>query len=77
VKPEPLKLVPELPLPSPLFGGPKRGRGGEVSWYEAQDLVVIQAQNNEIAELQPEISLFGSLKTIDVRKDFIFSSSYI
>ena len=36
------------------------------SWFEAQDLVVIKARSNEIVELQPELSLFGSLKTIDV-----------
>ena len=36
------------------------------SWVEAQDLVVLKARSNEIVELQPELSLFGSLKTIDV-----------
>lgn len=36
------------------------------SWFEAQDLVVLKARSNEIVELQPELSLFGSLKTIDV-----------
>ena len=37
------------------------------SWYEAQDLEVLKAWSNEIAEIQPEISMFGSLRSIDVR----------
>lgn len=36
------------------------------SWYEAQDLEVLKAWSNEIVEIQAEISMFGSLKAIDV-----------
>lgn len=40
------------------------------SWYEAQDLEVLKAWSNEIMEIQPEISMFGSLKTIDVSTEW-------
>ncbi len=36
------------------------------TWYDQQDLTFLRARNNKIVELQPEMSLFGSLKTIDV-----------
>ena len=39
----------------------------DVNWYDARDLEVIKAWSNKIVELQPELSLFGSLKTLDVR----------
>lgn len=72
IKPEPLKLVPIEP--SITTGtvddvSASRRRGGNPSspsWYEAQDLGVLKAWSNEILEIQPEISMFGSLKTIDV-----------
>lgn len=72
VTPEPLALVPNEPV-LPPNDKPGRRRGGDtnVSWYEAQDLEVIKAGNNEILEIQPEISLFGSLKNIDVRSAVI------
>ena len=38
------------------------------TWYDQQDLTFLRARNNQIVELQSEISLFGSLKTIDVRQ---------
>lgn len=41
------------------------------SWYEAQDLKVLKAWSNEIREIQSEISMFGSLKTVDVSAMFI------
>ena len=72
VKPEPLKLVPAEP---PITTGTsddssaaRRRNGGQnsPSWYEAQDLAILKAWSNEILEIQPEISMFGSLKTIDV-----------
>ncbi|KAF8905748.1 hypothetical protein CPB84DRAFT_1891013 [Gymnopilus junonius] len=44
-----------------------RRRGGDKpAWFEAQDLTVLKAWNNDIQEIQHEISLFGSLKTIDL-----------
>lgn len=39
----------------------------DVNWYDAKDLEVVKAWSNNIVELQPELSLFGSLKTLDVR----------
>jgi hypothetical protein len=67
VTPEPLTLVKVEPLPPPDLTARRRRGNTEVSWYDAQDLVVIHAGNNDILEVQHEISLFGSLKTIDVR----------
>lgn len=73
ITPEPLMSVPVEP---PITTGTSddisasRRRGGTSSgpsWYEAQDLEVLKAWTNEIVEIQPEISMFGSLKTIDVR----------
>lgn len=68
-----LKSVPdEPPLPpadtqAVLRRGAKRDTP---TWFEAQDLQVLKAWNNDIVEIQHEISLFGSLKTIDVRSLF-------
>ena len=36
------------------------------AWYDAHDLEVLKARLNEIVELQPELALFGSMKTLDV-----------
>lgn len=49
------------------------------SWYEAQDLAVLKAWSNEILEIQPEISMFGSLKAVDVRSYQLtkFSTAHI
>ncbi|EIN09950.1 L domain-like protein [Punctularia strigosozonata HHB-11173 SS5] len=69
VTPEPLKLVPNEPsLPSPSEDSSRSRRGGETlpSWYDSHDLEVIKAGNNEILEIQPEIVMFGSLKSIDL-----------
>lgn len=41
------------------------------AWFEAQDLHVLKAWNNEIVEIQHEISLFGSLKTVDLHQNKI------
>lgn len=71
ITPEPLKLVTESPLPSPDPTGRKRAGDGGVSWYDAQDLVVLHASNNEIVELQPELSMFGSLKNLDFHNNKI------
>lgn len=66
--PEPLKLVPnEPPLPQNDPAGGRKGAAKNVNWYDAKDLEVIKAWSNKIVELQPELSLFGSLKTLDVR----------
>lgn len=43
------------------------------SWFEAQDLQVLKAWSNEIVEIQHEISLFGSLKVVDLHQNKISS----
>jgi hypothetical protein len=62
-----LKSVPNEPALPPSEGVGRKGRNLEkTTWFEAQDLTVLKAWNNEIQEIQHEISLFGSLKTVDV-----------
>ena len=71
VTPEPLKSVPdEASLPS--MSDESRTSKEIPAWFEAQDLRVIKAWGNEIQEIQPEISLFGSLKVIDVCSHLLF-----
>lgn len=68
VKPDALKSVPqEPPIGSSESPVKRSGQRGGPAWFEAQDLQVLKAWNNEIVEIQHEISLFGSLKSIDVR----------
>lgn len=72
--PERLASVTEEPaLPPPDDKATSRRRGGRdvPAWYDAQDLHVLKAGNNDIIEIQPEISMFGSLKNIDVSLAFI------
>ncbi|KAJ7262741.1 hypothetical protein B0H12DRAFT_1209525 [Mycena haematopus] len=71
IKPDPLKSVPEEP-PLPPPAEPQRRRPGP-AWFETQDLEVLKAWGNEIVEIQPEISLFGSLKSIDLHRNKIVS----
>ncbi|KAF8635070.1 hypothetical protein AX15_000560 [Amanita polypyramis BW_CC] len=69
VTPQALESVPsEPPLPPPSSAELQANdrHSNNPSWYEAQDLQVLKAWSNDIIEIQPEISLFGSLKTIDV-----------
>ncbi|KAJ7227478.1 hypothetical protein GGX14DRAFT_630129, partial [Mycena pura] len=73
ISPVPLKSVPsEPPLPPALETGPLRKRPGP-AWYETQDLEILKAWGNNIVEIQAEISLFGSLKSIDLHKNQIVS----
>lgn len=66
ITPDPLKSVEQEPSIGKSPDPPaKSGRAGRRHW-EAHDLHVIKAWNNDIVEIQPEISLFGSLKAIDV-----------
>jgi hypothetical protein len=46
------------------MGKAKKSKG--TTWYEQVDLTALKAPDNLIVELQPELSLFGSLKVIDV-----------
>lgn len=73
ITPEPLKSVPiEPPITTATdetSTSRRRATSQTVpSWYEAQDLEVLKAWSNEIVEIQPEISMFGSLKTVDVSR---------
>ncbi|KAI9000483.1 hypothetical protein BD414DRAFT_406542 [Trametes punicea] len=71
IKPEPLKSVPVEPPITTASSTDARRKGSQnaPSWYEAQDLEVLKAWSNEIIELQPEISMFGSLKTVDLHNN--------
>ncbi|KAJ3508185.1 hypothetical protein NLJ89_g5892 [Agrocybe chaxingu] len=73
--PDPLTSVPQEPVLPPSEPTSSRRGGGQskAAWYEAQDLTVLKAWNNEIEELQHEISLFGSLKTVDLHKNKLAS----
>ncbi|KAF9011860.1 hypothetical protein BDQ17DRAFT_1272237 [Cyathus striatus] len=75
ITPDPLKSVPNEPVLPPSDLQPRRGgrRGDTPAWFEAQDLQVLKAWNNEITEIQHEISLFGSLKTVDLHKNKLTS----
>lgn len=65
ITPDRLKGVDEPEYPA-LEENPKRSRQ-QPSWFEAQDLLVVKAGYNDITALQPEICLFGNLKSLDVR----------
>ncbi|KAF5389029.1 hypothetical protein D9757_005019 [Collybiopsis confluens] len=78
ITPNPLKSVPNEPkLPpsdAPTTGAPKNRRNGDnPSWFEAQDLTTLKAWNNDITEIQHEISLFGSLKVLDLHSNSLSS----
>ncbi len=65
VTPDKLVSVPEEP---PLPEKPsRRAASNSTTWYDQEDLTFLRARNNQIVEIQHEISMFGSLKTIDVR----------
>ncbi|KAI0671315.1 hypothetical protein C8Q78DRAFT_1028265 [Trametes maxima] len=70
ITPEPLKSVPvEPPISTNSSSDRRKDDKNAPSWYEAQDLEVLKAWSNEIMELQPEISMFGSLKTVDLHNN--------
>ncbi|EGO24190.1 hypothetical protein SERLADRAFT_369425 [Serpula lacrymans var. lacrymans S7.9] len=76
ITPDTLESVPKEPpittstdpLDAPVGSG---RRGGAPTWFEAQDLQVLKAWSNEIIEIQHEISLFGSLKIVDLHQNKI------
>ncbi|KAH8991268.1 hypothetical protein EDB92DRAFT_1946063 [Lactarius akahatsu] len=71
VTPEKLSSVPEEP---PLPEKPsRRVTSNSTTWYDQQDLTFLRARNNQIVEIQHEISLFGSLKTIDLQHNRLVS----
>lgn len=67
ITPEPLKLAPKE-TEEALCAGKTKERA-QTAWFEAVDLTVLKLRDNVILEIQPEISLFGSLKTLDVRRN--------
>jgi hypothetical protein len=66
ITPEPLKLAPRE-TEEELRAGKSKERA-QTAWFEAIDLTVLKLRDNVILEIQPEISLFGSLKTLDVSR---------
>jgi hypothetical protein len=74
VTPQPLPGVTEPDYPEE-DARRVRSKRQDPSWFDAQDLMVLKARTNEIVAVQPEISLFGSLKTVDVRIPFPPSDS--
>jgi hypothetical protein len=73
VTPGKLASVPDEP-PLPVI--PDKS-SDPTTWYEQRDLTFLRARNNQIVEIQTEISLFGSLKTIDVRAFKLAHSSLL
>ncbi|KAJ7334701.1 hypothetical protein DFH08DRAFT_1019203 [Mycena albidolilacea] len=71
ITPVPLKSVPEEPPLPPA--AETRQKRPVPAWFETQDLELLKAWGNEIVEIQPEISLFGSLKSIDLHRNKIVS----
>lgn len=75
VTPDPLKSAASEPPISPSMDGSRSsrrtGQREGPAWFEAQDLHVLKAWNNDIIEIQHEISLFGSLKTVDLHQNKI------
>lgn len=65
VKPQPIPDVTEPEYPEEE-SRKTRSKRQDPSWFDAQDLVVLKARSNDMVAIQPEISLFGSLKTLDV-----------
>ncbi|KAI6125091.1 hypothetical protein EDD16DRAFT_487996 [Pisolithus croceorrhizus] len=72
ITPDPLESVVQEPSITSTESPSKRQtqRSGP-AWFEAQDLQVLKAWCNEIAEIQHEISLFGSLKVVDLHQNKI------
>lgn len=69
ITPDPLKSVPNEPKLPPSDTAPARhgGKRDNPVWFEARDLTTLKVWSNDIAEIQHEISMFGSLKVLDVR----------
>ena len=65
ITPEPLKLAPKETKEELLAGQTLKERV-QTAWFEAVDLTILKLRDNVIVEIQPEISMFGSLKTLDV-----------
>ncbi|EKM58687.1 uncharacterized protein PHACADRAFT_159776 [Phanerochaete carnosa HHB-10118-sp] len=66
IKPEPLKLVPVEPS---ITTGTSDDPSASKRRNGAQDLEILKAWSNEILEVQPEISMFGSLKSVDLHNN--------
>ncbi|KAI6042497.1 hypothetical protein EDC04DRAFT_2968164 [Pisolithus marmoratus] len=72
ITPDPLKsVVQEPPITSAESPSKRPTQRGGPAWFEAQDLQVLKAWSNEIVEIQHEISLFGSLKVVDLHQNKI------
>lgn len=72
ITPDPLEsVVQEPPITSAESSSKRPTQRSGPAWFEAQDLQVLKAWCNEIAEIQHEISLFGSLKVVDLHQNKI------
>ncbi|EJD07003.1 RNI-like protein [Fomitiporia mediterranea MF3/22] len=69
VMPKPLDSVNEPEYPADDVSKRSRQSRQQTSWFEAQDLMVLKARNNEIVAIQPELSLFGGLKVLDLHSN--------
>jgi hypothetical protein len=67
ITPDPLKSAiinhDDETLPTHTVAKPSKA---STPWFAAQDLTTLKAFTNDIVEIQHEISLFGSLKVVDV-----------
>jgi hypothetical protein len=70
--PEPLTLYPD----SNADLDEKEVKSTIPSW-QAQDLGTLKVADNLIVELQPELSLFGSLKHLDVRSTLYLATKIL
>ncbi|KAG7099540.1 hypothetical protein E1B28_001374 [Marasmius oreades] len=77
ITPDLLKSVPNEPPLPPSESSMKTGRSSKYDngpgWLDGQDLQTLKAWNNDIMEIQHELSLFGSLKVIDLHKNKLTS----
>ncbi|KAI5998858.1 hypothetical protein EDD15DRAFT_2242286 [Pisolithus albus] len=72
ITPDPLvSVVQEPPITSAESSSKRPTQRSGPAWFEAQDLQVLKAWCNEIIEIQHEISLFGSLKVVDLHQNKI------
>ncbi|KAF9073389.1 hypothetical protein BDP27DRAFT_1391006 [Rhodocollybia butyracea] len=73
ITPDPLKSTTTTSVDNETL--PARNTGTKASnatpWFAAQDLTTLKAFTNEIVEIQHEISLFGSLKVVDLHANAI------
>lgn len=68
-----LSVDPELLLGQTASSQEESTPHRQLAYYEVADLTSLKARDNTITTLQPEISLFGSLKVLDFAKNQLSS----